>query len=132
IGADVDVIVAGHTHLERSIKRSRGQGHYFNSGTWARMIEIKGEVRKDAAAFGQLFKLLDGASMQALDDARITVGSDQYDVIARRNTVVVIEKPLGGAPAGGNVRASLQHVAAATDALPIRLEAAGAALWSRG
>src|SRR5262249_33820001 len=35
VGAEIDLLLAGHTHLERSLPRSRGRGHYFNSGTWA-------------------------------------------------------------------------------------------------
>ena len=51
VGADVDLLLAGHTHLERSLPRSRGRGHYFNSGTWARLIRIEPAVRQNEAAF---------------------------------------------------------------------------------
>ncbi len=42
VGFDVDFLVAGHTHLRRA--KPRGQGVYFNSGTWAKLMRI------DAAA----------------------------------------------------------------------------------
>src|SRR6266702_2587645 len=35
VSPDIDVVIAGHTHLERAIRRRNGRGCYFNSGTWA-------------------------------------------------------------------------------------------------
>ncbi len=129
IGADIDIVVAGHTHLERSLPRSRGRGHYFNSGTWARLMRIEPALRQDAAAFAQLFALLDGGSVDALDRARIAVAGTPMAPVIRRNTVVLIERR--AAPAAG-AHARLQHVMAATDGHPIRLADAGAAHWNGG
>jgi predicted phosphodiesterase len=36
VGPDIDFLIVGHTHLERALRRRRGRGCYFNSGTWAR------------------------------------------------------------------------------------------------
>jgi hypothetical protein len=133
VSADIDLLVAGHTHLERSQPRSRGRGHYFNSGTWARLIRIEPAVRQDAAAFERLFRLLDGATMEALDKARVTVGATDRQIVLRRNTVVLIEANTAAAlGAAVRVHASLQHVLPADGDLPIRLEPADAATWTGG
>jgi len=129
VGTDIDLLIAGHTHLERSLPRSRGRGHYFNSGTWARLICIEPAVRQDPAAFERLFRLLDGGTMEMLDRARVSVGGSEREIVLRRNTVVVIEKQ--EAPATG-VRASLQHVLPASGSSPIRLTPAAAAAWTEG
>jgi hypothetical protein len=132
VGADVDLLVAGHTHLERSQPRTRGRGHYFNTGTWARLIRIEPAVRQDEAAFRQLFGLLDSASIEALDNARVTVGGVKHEIVLRRNTVLLIEPNPAAAPGAASVHASLQHVLPAKCDRPIRLEPAGAATWTGG
>lgn len=127
VGADVDLIVAGHTHLERSLKRRRGSGHYFNTGTWARLIRIVPALRQDAVEFEKLFKLLDGSSLAKLDEARLTVNDEPTPVVLRLNTVALIEAGAGG------TRATLQHVLPAAVGKPIRLEkVAQAKEWTGG
>jgi UDP-2,3-diacylglucosamine pyrophosphatase LpxH len=64
---DIDFVVAGHTHLERAMPRKSGRGAYFNSGTWARLIRIEPDVRRDPVRFERLFNLLKGGTMAALD-----------------------------------------------------------------
>jgi len=128
IGAEIDLLVAGHTHLERSLRRCRGRGHYFNSGTWARLVRIAPELRQDPAAFERLFRLLDGGTIDSLDEARIPAGGTDHEVVLRRNTVVLIERRTE--PPG--VHASLQHVRPATGGTPIRLEPAAAVTWTGG
>jgi UDP-2,3-diacylglucosamine pyrophosphatase LpxH len=132
IGANVDLLLSGHTHLERSLPRSRGRGHYFNSGTWARLIRVEPAVRQDKEAFAQLFGLLDGGTIESLDKARVTVGGAAHDIVLRRNTVVLIEARAATPGAAVGVHASLQHVLPPTDKLPIRLEPAPAATWTGG
>jgi hypothetical protein len=133
VGGDIDVLVAGHTHLERSLPRTRGRGHYFNSGTWARLIRIDPEVRQSEPAFGQLFRLLSGASMESLDRARVKVGGTDREIVLRRNTVVVIETITQSPPSSGvDVRASLQRVLPAMGGVPFRLDSVAAAIWIGG
>jgi hypothetical protein len=131
VGTDIDLLLAGHTHLERSLPRGRGRGHYFNSGTWARLIRIKPEVRQNPAAFAGLFRLLDGGTIEALDKAHIKVGGADHPIVLRRNTVVVVEIEAAAAPAS-KVRASLQHVLPAEGGQPIRLELAKVEPWRGG
>jgi len=132
VGADIDLLLAGHTHLERSLPRSRGRGHYFNSGTWARLIRIEPAVRQDKAAFERLFGLLDGGTIESLENARLTVSNSDREIVLRRNTVVLIEARAAAAGAAASVHASLQHVLPAKEELPIRLAPAQAATWTGG
>jgi len=67
VGGDIDFLVAGHTHLERALKRRRGRGCYFNSGTWARLIQIPPQLRQNAADFAALFGRMKAGTMDALD-----------------------------------------------------------------
>ena len=67
VGGDIDFLVAGHTHLERALKRRRGRGFYFNSGTWARLIQIPPQLRQDGAVFAEAFERMKAGTMEALD-----------------------------------------------------------------
>jgi UDP-2,3-diacylglucosamine pyrophosphatase LpxH len=127
VGADVDLVVAGHTHLERSLPRKRGRGHYFNSGTWARLIRVDPAVRQDPTEFERLFRLLDGGTIDTLDKAKVVVNGLENDVVIRRNSVVVIQRVMAGA--GSVVKAALHHVLPPVGATPIRLDPAPTA-WT--
>jgi UDP-2,3-diacylglucosamine pyrophosphatase LpxH len=85
VGGDVDFLIAGHTHLERALKRGSGRGFYFNSGTWARLIQIPPELRQDPAAFANLFQRLKAGTMEALDG-----GAAEQPLTLRRCSVVSI------------------------------------------
>ena len=86
IGTNFDFILAGHTHLRRSLKRRKARGWYFNSGTWARLIKLEARTLADAAEFAKVFAALKAGTMQALDD--------YPDLVMRQHTVVAI-KPDG-------------------------------------
>jgi hypothetical protein len=85
VGGDIDFLIAGHTHLERALKRRRGRGYYFNSGTWARLIQIAPQMRQDAAAFAEVFKRMQAGTMEALDGGPVELG-----VTLRRCSIVSI------------------------------------------
>lgn len=86
----IDFLLAGHTHLERALPRRYGSGVYFNSGTWARLMRITPERRRDAVAFAKLYGVLQRGNMETLDA--------QVDVVMKLNTVVAIRaQPQGGA-----------------------------------
>jgi UDP-2,3-diacylglucosamine pyrophosphatase LpxH len=85
VGGDIDFLVAGHTHLERALKRRGGRGFYFNSGTWARLMQIPPELRQNPAAFANLFQRLKAGTMEALDG-----GGKGPSLTLRRCSVVSI------------------------------------------
>ncbi len=67
VSPDVHFLVAGHTHLERARPR-RGSGHYFNSGTWARLIRIEPEALKSRQIFEPIFKSLAVPSIAEMEN----------------------------------------------------------------
>lgn len=66
VSPDIGVVIAGHTHLERAIARGTG-GVYFNSGTWARLIQLEAAALDDAAAFRKVYAAFQGGTLAALD-----------------------------------------------------------------
>jgi UDP-2,3-diacylglucosamine pyrophosphatase LpxH len=114
VGKDIDILIAGHTHLEKHLQRG---GHpnrlYLNSGTWIRLIELKAE-HLEGAAFNELDAALRLKSMKALDQARIA----GQPLVVRRRTVVAVEsspESVGQPTAAANstpatVQVRLRHV----------------------
>jgi UDP-2,3-diacylglucosamine pyrophosphatase LpxH len=82
VGDSADFLVAGHTHLERALERKKGRGWYFNSGTWARLIQLTPDVLASEAAFERVFNAFAAGTMKALDDIP--------DLVKRKLTVVAI------------------------------------------
>jgi UDP-2,3-diacylglucosamine pyrophosphatase LpxH len=68
IGASVDVIVTGHTHLARAIELGGGR-LYFNSGTWIRLMKFTDAMLADEAAFAPVHALLKKGDLAAIDAA---------------------------------------------------------------
>jgi len=60
-GANFDVVVAGHTHLARTQPRRTGRGMYFNTGTWAWLMQLTDDQLKTPDAFKPVFQQLRGA-----------------------------------------------------------------------
>jgi hypothetical protein len=67
VGPSVDFVVAGHTHLARALRRKRGPGFYFNSGTWVRLIRLSSAMLEDDAAFAPVYQAFRGQTLDALD-----------------------------------------------------------------
>lgn len=66
-GAELRYIVSGHTHLRRALKRTRGSGFYYNTGTWARLLHLTPEQLKSATDFAQIFEALKAPTLAELD-----------------------------------------------------------------
>lgn len=82
VGGNVDFLLAGHTHLERALPRKKGRGYYFNSGTWARLIQFEKAVLEDPARFRAVFDVFKAGSMKKLDAFP--------NLVLRRPTVVAV------------------------------------------
>lgn len=67
ISPDIDYIIAGHTHLARAKPRRNGNGYYYNSGTWIRLIELKADNLNNNDEFDQIFKAFSQSDIEALD-----------------------------------------------------------------
>lgn len=64
-GRDWDILVAGHSHFERSVPML-GK-HYFNTGTWAYLMRIDQATRSRKQEFARLVKdLTDAKTIDAL------------------------------------------------------------------
>lgn len=99
VGPSVDFVVAGHTHLARALKRKRGPGYYFNSGTWVRLIRLDDAMLADDDAFAPVYQALRGQTLSALDSVD--------KLVIRNPTVVSIE-------ADGDAVVGVLHRAVAT------------------
>jgi hypothetical protein len=75
VGPEIDIIVTGHTHLERAIVSTRRA--YYNTGTWIRLIRFPPVALTDASQFANLFKLLGQARLSDLDDAMVTTADGE-------------------------------------------------------
>lgn len=82
IGGDIDFVIAGHTHLERALRRKKGRGWYFNSGTWVRLIRLEKDVLGDKDKFGKVFDAFKAGTMDALDQFK--------GLVLRRLTLVAV------------------------------------------
>jgi UDP-2,3-diacylglucosamine pyrophosphatase LpxH len=82
ISGNAEFVVAGHTHLERALRRKVGRGYYFNSGTWARLVRLEPEVLADAQRFAAVYEVFGAGSMEKLDDFP--------GLVLRRLTVVAV------------------------------------------
>ncbi|MCS6912101.1 MAG: metallophosphoesterase [Myxococcota bacterium] len=65
--AEHDFVLAGHTHLVRALRRRRGGGVYYNSGTWIRLIRLTDELLGSAEAFAPVYAALTAGTLEALD-----------------------------------------------------------------
>jgi UDP-2,3-diacylglucosamine pyrophosphatase LpxH len=93
VSADVDFVVAGHTHLERALRRKSGRGVYFNSGTWIRLIRLTKDMLSSQEAFKPVFRALTAGTVSELDRAR----HDNESLVIHRPTVVEIAESPSGA-----------------------------------
>jgi UDP-2,3-diacylglucosamine pyrophosphatase LpxH len=64
---DADFLVAGHTHLERALRRRKRNGWYLNTGTWVRLIRLEKDVLADKAKFEKVFTTLSSGTISDLD-----------------------------------------------------------------
>ncbi len=96
ISDKADVVVTGHTHLERALPRVAASGYYFNTGTWARLIQIDEDRLNEPFKFKEMVDAIEVGSMAALDDVA--------NLVQRRNTV------FSAKPVGGRTQLELHHV----------------------
>lgn len=95
VSLDIDILVAGHTHLERAIPRTGGQSIYYNSGTWARLMQITPAHLQKEVFEEKVYAPLEAKSLEALDRAELTI---------KQHTVVAVRQ------SRGHVTAELTHV----------------------
>ena len=65
LSSDLPFVITGHTHLMRAIARPRGG--YFNSGTWARLIQVKPANLVDEQSFEPIYRALIAKTLPGID-----------------------------------------------------------------
>ena len=97
--ANVDFLIAGHTHLERCIKRKRGRGYYYNSGTWIKLMRIPVAALTIDSSFAPVRLALEDGSLEALERP-LQLGIGKGVVLLRSiRTVVKVSAEASGASA---------------------------------
>jgi len=111
---DIDFVVTGHTHLERALPLTGIGRYYYNSGTWARLIQLTSATIDSPEAFARAFAAFGDQrrGMAALDTAE--------GLVLLRPTVVSLWS------ANGIVHGELKHVNGA------RLDTVEGSHFSRG
>jgi len=65
LSSDLPFVITGHTHLLRAISRPRGG--YFNSGTWARLIQVNPANLVDEQSFQPIYRALMAKTLPEID-----------------------------------------------------------------
>jgi UDP-2,3-diacylglucosamine pyrophosphatase LpxH len=85
VGSSVDILVTGHTHLERAITMGAGR-YYFNCGTWIRLLRLTDKNLQNRASFKPVYDVLVSGRMEAIDAAIF----DQEAFVLDRSSAVSI------------------------------------------
>jgi UDP-2,3-diacylglucosamine pyrophosphatase LpxH len=99
VGNEVDMIVAGHTHLERAINMGGGRW-YYNTGTWIRLLQFTSAHLANTQAFKPVYDVLTNGTMDAIDKASFV----DVPFVLDRTTALSIRAN------GGTARGELVHV----------------------
>jgi UDP-2,3-diacylglucosamine pyrophosphatase LpxH len=88
-GEGFDYVIAGHTHLARILGRRKGRGLYYNSGTWAALIQLTAEQLASAKSFEPVYETLKKA--RTIDELG--------NLVMHRPTVVTLRSNSNGTEA---------------------------------
>ncbi len=75
LGAGIDFVITGHTHLARAINMGGGR-YYFNSGTWIRLMRFSDAMLASTQSFKPVYDVLLDGRMSAIDAA--TFGGEPF------------------------------------------------------
>ncbi|BBE50320.1 metallophosphoesterase [Ferriphaselus amnicola] len=70
LGANIDFVITGHTHLARAIDMGAGR-YYFNSGTWIRLMQFTNDMLANEQKFQPVYDVLVNGHLSAIDAAKI-------------------------------------------------------------
>ena len=93
-GRDMDYLIAGHTHLQRAIKRDKNSDEndcfYFNSGTWIRLIQLTEKILESPEDFEKIWQAFKQGNIEALDSVNDLGPKKNEQLVLLRPTVVSI------------------------------------------
>ena len=96
ISADIDYLIVGHTHLARAMSRTHGNGYYYNSGTWIRLIELEDHTLETDESFKPAFDAFSKGSIDALDTVT-NLGKDGNTPLVKTDSFYAVTvKTFGG------------------------------------
>lgn len=89
IGPDKDVVIAGHTHVEKHHPRKHGKpgSVYMNAGTWIRVIRLENDWLEEPVFQEQFMPALLSRSMAQLDAAKVA----NRKLVRHHRTVACVE-----------------------------------------
>ncbi len=92
VGASVDFVVTGHTHLERALRVAPdADRYYYNCGTWIRLLRLTDAVLASTETFREIYRTLADGRMAAIDSAMIPkAGGGREPFVVDRSSVVRI------------------------------------------
>ena len=92
IGSQVDFTITGHTHKPRALALKRGDGYYYNCGTWIRTLRLTEEALEEPKQFkDKVWPALTAGKMVTLDKAKIPgPGGKPVPLLFDRTNVVQI------------------------------------------
>src|SRR6185295_19879784 len=91
VGSAVDVMVTGHTHLERAIDMGGGR-FYFNCGTWIRLLQFTRDMLDKPEAFKPVYQVLEDGRLRTIDDFKL--GGKPF-VMDQTTAVRIAAEPAG-------------------------------------
>ena len=98
VGAAVDFVVTGHTHLERALRIQDGiDRFYYNCGTWIRLLRFTDFVLDSPEGFREVYQVLADGRMETIDRATVPInggGRDSF-VLDRTSVVRISSQPNG-------------------------------------
>lgn len=96
VGANIDVVITGHTHLPRWITATdRGDLVYLNAGTWARLIGMREEFLKDDQVFEPIYNALVASDITALDGTKVQIDGATVPLILDATAAAHVEQRNG-------------------------------------
>jgi UDP-2,3-diacylglucosamine pyrophosphatase LpxH len=62
----IHFLIAGHTHLERALKRRTSQTYYYNSGTWVHLMKLSPKALASTSQFNDMYEAIRSGDRAAL------------------------------------------------------------------
>jgi hypothetical protein len=94
-GEQINILVAGHTHLRRC-RKNGSFSCYYNTGTWTPLVHLKPEIINDKDYFSSVVKKLH--QRDVLDDFRTPQqsGGKTFPAMVRDEPTIFCVKPHDG------------------------------------
>jgi UDP-2,3-diacylglucosamine pyrophosphatase LpxH len=117
VSQQIDFLVAGHTHLERAHLRKEG-GYYFNSGTWAWLIHLCPDLRKNEEKFKAILEAF-RKNLESSSENSSNLSIEQLVKLGFANKHLTVVRIWS---VGGRAKGELRHVKSDSIADPPTLE----------